>query len=55
MKEEEIDVLHLRLIREDKERSRALPREYYGDPAKSVTFESEKKPVKNCRMPKKGK
>lgn len=31
----------------EKEKSRALPMSYYGDPAKSIKFASEKKPKDN--------
>lgn len=43
--DEEIDLLAIYCVggRLSKQKSRALPREAYGDPAKSIKFENERK------------
>lgn len=38
----EIDLLQLHLARQDKEKSKALPGEFYGDPARHVRFAKER-------------
>lgn len=48
----EVDLLHLHLIRQDKERSKVVESKYYGrhgDPANHVKFESEREEVKQVK------